>query len=191
MEIPDIGGLPAHPLIVHLPVVLVPLATIGALAMLIRPAWRRSFEVPTAVLAVVAAVATQLALMSGEQLEEDVRKSELIEKHSQIAEQARPFVFIFAALMVAVVMCDVVQRRRATVQRQDAASDLDSGTASNASGSVATVQRTRTPSTLRSTAARAAVVLTAVGLVFGVISTVQIYRTGHSGATATWHDEKD
>ena len=33
-----------------------------------------------------------------------------------------------------------------------------------------------------------AVVLTAVGLVLGIGSTVQIYRTGHSGAKATWHD---
>ena len=190
MDIPDIGGLPAHPLVVHLPVVLVPLATIGALIMLIRPSWRRSYELPVAVLAVVAAVATQLALMSGEQLEEDVRRSELIEKHSQIAEQARPFVFVFAALMVAVAVWDIVQRRRVVDDRhQVAGPDEELGQPS--SGSIATARRTSSATTARSRAASVAVVLTALGLVFGVISTVQIYRTGHSGATATWHDDDD
>ena len=162
MDIPDIGGLPAHPLIVHLPVVLVPLATIGALLMLIRPGWRRIYAIPTAIIASAGAVATQLALESGEQLEEEVRRSALIERHSQIAEQARPFVFIFAALMIGAAVWEVEQHRRQPA-----------------------------PDTVPSTVRRATVALVALGLASGVASTVQIYRTGHSGATATWHDEAD
>ena len=37
---------------------------------------------------------------------------------------------------------------------------------------------------------RVAVVLTAVGLLLGIVSTVEVYRAGHSGAKATWHDVK-
>src|SRR4051812_23820694 len=103
MDINDIGGLPAHPLLVHLPVVLVPLATVGALLMLLRPSWRRVYELPTAVLAVLGALATQLAIGSGESLEHRVAESDLVERHSQIAEQARPFIFAFALVMVLVV----------------------------------------------------------------------------------------
>ncbi len=187
MQINDIGGLPAHPLIVHLPVVLVPLATVGAVLMLIRPSWRRMFEIPTAVLAVIAAIATQLAIESGESLEHAVGESDLIETHSHIAEQARPWIFLFAVVMVAVVVWDLVQRRRAAqASGSSAASDAGS-TDPNASGG-ATAVATRPTVAVRSRAATVAVVLTAVGLVLGIGSTVQVYRTGHSGAKATWHD---
>lgn len=42
MELNNLFGLPAHPLLVHLPVVMVPLAAIGALVLAIRPRfWSR------------------------------------------------------------------------------------------------------------------------------------------------------
>lgn len=167
VQINDIGGLPAHPLIVHLPVVLVPLATIGAGLMLARPSWRRALGIPTAVLAVIAAFATQLAVESGESLEDHVRRSELIETHAHIAEQARPWIFLFAVVMVAVVVWDLVQRRRVA--------------------SVAPETDERRPP-VRSVVARGVVVLTVVGLLLGVGATVGVYRAGHSGAKATWHD---
>jgi len=135
MEINDIGGLPAHPLVVHLPVVLVPLATVGA-------------------------TATQLATGSGESLEERVRESDLIETHSRIAEQARPWIFAFAV--------------------EPAVGGSGGGVA------VATRPRTAAPSAARM--ATAAIVLCAAGVGLGAVSTVQVYRTGHSGARATWHD---
>ena len=37
-----IDGLPAHPLFVHLPVVLIPLAFIGAILVLAVAKWRRA-----------------------------------------------------------------------------------------------------------------------------------------------------
>lgn len=187
MQINDIGGLPAHPLIVHLPVVLVPLATVGAVLMLVRPSWRRMFEIPTAVLAVIAAIATQLAIESGESLEHLVGESELVETHSQIAEQARPLIFLFAAVMVAVAVWDVVQRRRAK-SSTSAPSAPDEGAADTGPQTGTTTVATRPAVAVRSRAATVAIVLTAVGLLLGVGSTVQVYRTGHSGAKATWHD---
>lgn len=189
MDITNIGGLPAHPLLVHLPVVLVPLATLGALLMLLRPSWRRTYEIPTAVLAVLAAIATQLAIGSGESLEERVAESDLVEQHSKIAEQARPFIFVFALIMVAVVVVDLWSRRQAAAAAPstDGSGGANPGEADG--GAVSTITRPTT-SVARSTAATVAVVLTALGLVFGVISTVQVYRTGHSGAKATWHDTK-
>ncbi len=175
MELEEIGGLPAHPLLVHLPVVLVPLATVGVLLMLIKPSWRRSFGIPTAVLALVAAIATQLAMGSGEALEERVRESDLVETHSRIAEQARPFIFLFAIVVIAAVALDLYSRRAAS---------------GSASEEVVDSSAPR-PVALHARAATAALVLTAVGLGLGVVSTAQVYRTGHSGAKATWHDTPD
>lgn len=194
VKINDVGGLPAHPLIVHIPVVLVPLATIGAILMLIRPSWRRMFEIPTAVLAVTAAIATQLALESGEALESQVAHSDLIETHSNIAEQARPWIFLFAAVMLAVAVWDLVQRRGAT-GTVDAADATGASARSAATSTVGTLAATAAETAvvaqqpgLRTRASTVALVLTSIGLVLGIGSTVQVYRTGHSGAKATWHD---
>lgn len=43
MELENLFGLPAHPLLVHLPVVMVPIAATMALLMTIRPAWLDRF----------------------------------------------------------------------------------------------------------------------------------------------------
>jgi uncharacterized membrane protein len=181
MDIQEINGLPAHPLIVHLPVVLVPLATIGALAMLVRPSWRRHLAVPTALIAAVAAVATQLAISSGEWLEEQVRESNLIEDHSRIAEQARPWIFLFAGVMIVVAVLDVVQRRRA-------GSALDEHRPPDGEPVAAPVATSTAGPAPRTRVAALGLALGVLGTLLGAVATVDVYRTGHSGATATWHD---
>lgn len=106
LELKTISGIPLHPLVVHLPVVLIPLAAVGALIALVRPPWR-SWALPlTATFAGIGLFGVQLAMQSGEGLEEILNeKDALIEKHSQLAEQARPMVlaFFLVALAAAVV----------------------------------------------------------------------------------------
>ena len=40
MDIETIFGLPAHPLLVHIPVVLIPLCAAGAVWIVVWPSWR-------------------------------------------------------------------------------------------------------------------------------------------------------
>jgi hypothetical protein len=61
-------GLPAHPLIIHAVVVLVPLAALCAVAVVLRPAWRRRFGWPVLALTVAAALSAPAAVLTGEQL---------------------------------------------------------------------------------------------------------------------------
>jgi hypothetical protein len=63
-------GLPAHPLIVHAPVILVPLATLGVIAIVVVPRWRERYGSLVAILAVVAFLSTIAAYLSGENFEE-------------------------------------------------------------------------------------------------------------------------
>jgi uncharacterized membrane protein len=93
-------GLPAHPLIVHAPVVLVPLAAIGAVLALVWPS-SRTWSLPvTAALAVAGLIGVQLAMWSGENLQSAGENSALIGQHSELAAQARPLVFLFALVAV-------------------------------------------------------------------------------------------
>jgi uncharacterized membrane protein len=63
-----VGGLPAHPLLVHATVVLVPLAVLGAVAVAVRAPWRRSAGPVVALLALAGAVSATGAYVAGNQL---------------------------------------------------------------------------------------------------------------------------
>jgi hypothetical protein len=68
-----VAGLPAHPLLVHAVVVLIPLAALGALAVAVRPRWNRAYAPLVAFGAVAAAGVATLAKAAGEQLEAALR----------------------------------------------------------------------------------------------------------------------
>ncbi|MFN8017715.1 MAG: DUF2231 domain-containing protein [Acidimicrobiales bacterium] len=167
----SIGGVPMHPLMVHLPVVFVPLAFIGAVVALAVKPWR-SWCIPlTAVFAGIGLVGVQVAIMSGESLEELLgEESRAIETHSQLAEQARPFVFVFFVFTVLAAVAWHLTRKEGT-----GGADGDGGGA-------------------RSGWAKALVPFLALSIVTGALSTAWVYRTGHSGAKSAWGDagkEKD
>ncbi len=63
-----VGGLPAHPLLVHATVVLIPLAALGALAVAVRAPWRRSAGPLVALVALAGAVSAVLTMIAGNQL---------------------------------------------------------------------------------------------------------------------------
>lgn len=63
-------NLPLHPLFVHLPVVLFPLAALAALVHVFVPRWRRYLLWPTAVASLVAFVGMVAARQTGEMLAE-------------------------------------------------------------------------------------------------------------------------
>lgn len=109
----ELFGLPAHPLLVHAAVVLVPLATIGVLIGAVWPAGRRRLAIATLVVASGGLVASFLAGESGESLEERVRETDLVEEHAEMGETgslAAAGAFIGALGLAAV---DLVDERRA------------------------------------------------------------------------------
>ncbi len=96
-----INGIPLHPLIVHAAVVLVPLAALFAILYAVLPARRWQTRTPAAVLAVGAALAVQLASMTGDQLKEQLHgNAVLIATHEQWAGLLQGAMWVLAALMV-------------------------------------------------------------------------------------------
>ena len=71
----EIAGLPLHPLVVHLAVVLVPGAAIAFIATMWHPAWRRAYLWLVVLAAVGGAVGAFVAAQSGEMLEDAIRRS--------------------------------------------------------------------------------------------------------------------
>ena len=161
-EIETFDGLAAHPLFVHVPVILVPLAFAGAILALARPRWR-SWALPlTAVFAGIGFIGVQLAVMSGEGLEELLGEEEAaIERHAEIAEQARPMVLLFLLVALAAAAIWWVLHREGT----------DEGAPRTA--------------TLR----KLAVPVMALSVLSGALATYGTYRAGHTGAEAVWKGE--
>jgi hypothetical protein len=98
------GGLPAHPLIIHVPVVLIPLSILGSLACLYRPVWFERHGILLCLIAIVAMSSIFLAMQSGSALRGMLnlqgRAAQLIDQHSQAAH-ILAFVFVaFTAILI-------------------------------------------------------------------------------------------
>lgn len=101
-------GLPSHPLFVHLPVVVVPVAALAALAIALRPAWRRRFGPAVTALAAVGFAGTFMATRSGEELYDVLadRIGDLADDHQELGEQTFILVAVFFLSTVATVVAD-------------------------------------------------------------------------------------
>lgn len=101
----SINGLPAHPLFVHAPVVLMPLAMLGTLVLAFRPAWRRRVGFLLPGVAVIVLGVTQLAISSGSAFDEVVGDRVDTETHEGLALMTRNFiaVFLVASLLLALL----------------------------------------------------------------------------------------
>lgn len=163
MEISKLFGLPAHPLIVHIPVVLLPIAAIGAILMVLSASWRARIGWLVVIAAGVSLLFVQLAIGSGEALQESVRETELVKVHAELGEAARPYVAVFFLAVLALMLYD---RRTRMAAAGDAAAvtSSDKGT-------------WRDP---------VMAIIAVVVLVSSVLSGISVYRAGHSGASSVW-----
>jgi hypothetical protein len=175
MEIKSLFGLPAHPLVIHAVVVLIPLVALGAIAAVLFPAIRARIGVLVAIGAVIDLVMTPLATGSGEALEDQVGTSALLEDHAELGELLLPWV---AVLAVALVLFLVIHRRQAGSAEAVSAGSGEAGSGAAGSGGAQGWPARRV----------LGVVLASVVIVSAAGSTVVVALIGHSGAKAVWSD---
>ncbi len=88
-----IFDLPAHPLMVHFPVVAIPVLALLGLVMAARPRFREHYSLPVLALGVITVVATFMAARSGEALVDSFGLSdEFIDPHRDLGNMLRFFV---------------------------------------------------------------------------------------------------
>jgi hypothetical protein len=164
----ELFGLPAHPLVVHAAVVLVPLAAIGVLVIAFWPAARAKLGVAVVVIAALGTLFAYLAVESGGYFEEQVEETEQVEEHAKLGDSGLASAVAVLLGAVAVTGFGVYERRRS-----DASEPANSSSGGTAGGP------DRKLVYLRTGVGVVAVVLVSLG-------TLQIARIGHSGAKATW-----
>jgi uncharacterized membrane protein len=106
VEIKTLFGLPAHPLLVHVPIVLIPLVGVGAVWIALSAKARERFGTLVLGGAVVAFVGTWLAVASGGPLEESVKKSAVLREHVDLADKMRPLALLLVLAVLALVLLD-------------------------------------------------------------------------------------
>ncbi|MEU4254220.1 DUF2231 domain-containing protein [Amycolatopsis sp. NPDC026612] len=154
-----VNGLPAHVLLVHAIVVLLPLAALLLVLSALWPAARAKLAGPNAILAVVVVILVPITTDAGEWLERHVGRTPLLRTHTELGDTA-----IFVALPVAVLALVVWWRHRESLRA--------GGTGRRAFLAPASTAVTVVLSVLAIAAAGAAV--------------YDVYRIGESGAQATW-----
>jgi hypothetical protein len=96
-------GLPAHPLIVHAVVVLVPLSALAGIVVAVWPAARARYAPLALGVTTLALISVPLATHTGEELEPHVHPSALVERHTEMADGLLPFMaLLWLALAVLV-----------------------------------------------------------------------------------------
>ncbi len=157
--IDQIQGLPAHPLVVHLPVVLIPLTLLLAIVAVAWPGGRRVLSLVVLIGAAASMLGAQVAVMTGDWLEEQVRDTSVVHEHAELGEGTR-------TLAILMFLAAVVFFAREWSDR------LPGG------------ERLRALLAPRGVAVALSVVLLATA----VLTTVWVVRTGHMGAKATWSE---
>lgn len=96
-----LGGLPLHPLVVHLTAVAVPTAALVAILVVAWPGLRARLGVISPLIGFVAAAASLLAAESGEALEDVSEETAQLERHTELGDLMTPWAVGLFALMLA------------------------------------------------------------------------------------------
>jgi hypothetical protein len=157
-----INGLPAHVLLVHVVVVLVPLTALVLVAGAVRPAWIRRLGVALPLLALATLASVPLTTHAGEWLERHTASTPLLRRHTELGDGLLPWAL--GLFVLATALWWWVRRTAATASGDSAQA---------ASGTVAV-----------SLPLRIAAIGVCAAVAAGAI--VQVYRIGDSGAKAAW-----
>lgn len=145
-----INNLPAHVLLVHFVVVLIPVTVVLEIACAVWRSLRNLLWWATVLLSAGLIVLTQLTQDAGEWLERQVGRSPVLHTHTELGDTG---IYIAIALFVVSLLITAVYLRE---------------------------RRSTRPSTAL------VAVVAVLTIAVGVLSCVQIYRIGDSGAKAVW-----
>ncbi len=107
-----IAGLPAHPLIVHFPLVAIPLAAILVVLFVLIPSWRTVLAYLMIAMGGAIAISVFLAANSGEALKENVDKSAAVSAHADLGDQLQTIGIVFGVALVALGLYHVLSVRQ-------------------------------------------------------------------------------
>jgi hypothetical protein len=98
------GGLPAHPLFIHVPVILIPTTIVAAIVFVVKPQWLTRYGIALALVSIVAMSSIFLAMQAGAALRGALNlqgeAAKLISEHSQAAHILAIVYVLFTATLI-------------------------------------------------------------------------------------------
>jgi hypothetical protein len=167
-----VDGLPAHILLVHLVVVLIPLGALLLILIAVWPSARARLVWPTAILTLVALVSVPVTTDAGEWLERRVTNTALVHTHTELGDTMLPWAIGLVLVAVAILVRHRMTGR--TVPRH------------GGPGAAAITELGSRPGTRQPGGTTVTVVLAVLAVVIALGSIVTVYRIGESGAAAAW-----
>lgn len=171
----EILNLPAHPLIVHAVVIMVPLLIAGTVAYAVLPFARDRLGWAVVLLALAAPGAAFAAVQSGEAFEQRLATRDMlppeiaadVNAHQQLADRLLWLAIALGVVALALVAVQVKRQRDAGAS----AADADESAPATSSGKPLLV---------------AFVVLAVAAVALGAVTGWYVFQTGHSGAEMVW-----
>lgn len=160
--IDSFGNIPSHPLLVHIPVVLVPLSMLATITMVIVPGLRRRYGPLAIAVLAFACAGSFVAARSGRSLEREYTDAgqtipDLLRDHADMGNRLQ---FLVAIYLILSIVWIARSRRSVPIYDEDGAP-------------------ARAPQIV-------SVLIVVFVLVSGSLSTLSTLRTGHSGARSVW-----
>jgi hypothetical protein len=169
-----LNGLPAHAMIVHAVVVLIPLSAILLVVVALWPAARHRLSLLTAILATLALISVPLATSAGDWLEHHVPRTPLLRIHTHLGDTMLPWAIGLFILAAAIAIREHLRTRA----RATATAPTDGPGAAHA---------TLTSTHPEGTGGRlATIVLAVLAVIVAIGSIFTVYQIGDSGARAAW-----
>ncbi|MGN6609193.1 MAG: hypothetical protein ACTHMS_19540 [Jatrophihabitans sp.] len=178
-----LNGLPAHVLLLHVVVVMIPLASIALLLHVFSPKARRRLGIVTPLLAFVALVFVPLTTSAGEWLQHRVPDSQLVHDHTELGDQLLPFAAALFLVSVAVWAAGRYVDGESVpllAPKAEARAGEHGGSGAGATATATAVLPARTLPKW------AQPVLSVLSVVVVVLALIWLYRIGDSGAKAAW-----
>lgn len=112
------SGLPAHPLFVHVPVILIPVTIVSALVFAGRPEWFSRYGIALAIVSIVAMSSVFLTMQAGAALRGELHlqghAATLISEHSRAAHILAIVYVLFTAVLIVTFAAQRISSGRPT-----------------------------------------------------------------------------
>ena len=181
-----INGLPAHVLLLHVIVVLIPLGALFTVLSAVWPAARARIGFVSPLTCLIALVFVPITTHAGEWLRDQLEKNgpnAAIDKHADLGDGFLPYAIGLFVVSAAVWW---LGRRYEVSLRPVTDRPQPSPSVGEASGGTATATRTQPATTTQALPQWASILVAVVAVVVGAVVTWQLYRVGDSGAHAAW-----
>jgi hypothetical protein len=181
-----INGIPAHVLLIHVVVVLIPLGALFTVLSAIWPAARHKLGFISPLTCLIALIFVPVTTSAGHWLQAQEHFTGAlgarIQKHANLAHNF--VLYALALFVVSAVVWWLGRRTEFSLRPAHGATEVGPAT-STISGGTATAVRTR-PQATRTLPQWASIAIAVVAIAVSAVVTWQLYRIGDAGAHAVW-----